>query len=81
MVILTCNASAELPGLFLSAITVDRFGRKLAMAIMFVLAWVFLLPLVFHQSAKVTTALLFGARMFSMGTFTVACIYAPEVSP
>lgn len=71
----------ELPGILLSAIIVDRFGRKLSMAFMFVLACIFLLPLVFHQHATLTTALLFGARMCAIGTFTVAAIYAPEVSP
>ncbi|KAJ6863760.1 hypothetical protein NC652_040347 [Populus alba x Populus x berolinensis] len=72
---------AELPGILLSAIIVDRFGRKLSMAFMFVLACIFLLPLIFHQLATLTTALLFGARMCAIGTFTVASIYAPEVYP
>nr|XP_034888731.1 organic cation/carnitine transporter 7-like isoform X2 [Populus alba] len=72
---------AELPGILLSAIIVDRFGRKLSMAFMFVLACIFLLPLIFHQHATLTTALLFGARMCAIGTFTVASIYAPEVYP
>ncbi|XP_057998219.1 organic cation/carnitine transporter 7-like isoform X3 [Hevea brasiliensis] len=72
---------SELPGILLSVVIVDRFGRKPAMTIMFILAWVFLLPLVSSQSAILTTGLLFGARMFSMGTFTVACIYAPELYP
>lgn len=71
----------ELPGILLSAVIVDRFGRKLSMAFMFVLAFIFLLPLVTRQRATLTTALLFGARMCSIGTFTVASIYAPEVSP
>lgn len=72
---------AELPGILLSAVIVDRFGRKLSMAFMFVLACIFLLPLVTRQRATLTTALLFGARMCSIGTFTVAAIYAPEVYP
>ncbi|XP_050217766.1 organic cation/carnitine transporter 7-like [Mercurialis annua] len=72
---------AELPGLLLSAIMVDRYGRKLSMAIMFISAWILLLPLVSPQSNILTTGLLFGARMFFMGTFTVACIYAPELYP
>ncbi|CAK7345862.1 unnamed protein product [Dovyalis caffra] len=72
---------AELPSLLLSAITVDRIGRKLSIAFMFVLACIFLLPLVYHQSATLTTALLFGARMFSKGTHTVASIYASEIYP
>ncbi|EEF34357.1 organic cation/carnitine transporter 7 [Ricinus communis] len=72
---------AELPGILLSAMMVDRFGRKLSMAIMFIFAWIFLLPLVSRQSDILTTGLLFGARMFSLGTFTVASIYAPELYP
>ncbi|KAJ6296486.1 hypothetical protein OIU77_005546 [Salix suchowensis] len=72
---------AELPGILLSAVIVDRFGRKLSMAFMFVLACIFLLPLVIRQHATLTTALLFGARMCTIGTFTVAGIYAPEVYP
>lgn len=69
----------EFPGLLLSAVTVDKMGRKLSMTLMFVLACIFLLPLLFHQSAIVTTVLLFGARMCATGTITVATIYAPEV--
>ncbi|KAJ4829214.1 hypothetical protein Tsubulata_024523 [Turnera subulata] len=72
---------AEVPGLLLSAVLVDRVGRKLSMAMMFVLACISLLPLISHQSAYVTTALLFGARMCAIGTFTVASIYAPELYP
>ncbi|XVF47571.1 hypothetical protein PTKIN_Ptkin03bG0120100 [Pterospermum kingtungense] len=72
---------AELPGLLLSAMLIDRVGRKQSMAFMFALAFIFLLPLLSHQSAVLTTCLLFGARMCTMGTFTVACIYAPELYP
>ncbi|KAL4319962.1 hypothetical protein GQ457_18G004880 [Hibiscus cannabinus] len=72
---------AELPGLFLSAALVDRVGRKKSMTFLFILAFIFLLPLLTHQSAVVTTCLLFGARMNAMGTFTVASIYAPELYP
>ncbi|KAK2972694.1 hypothetical protein RJ640_025545 [Escallonia rubra] len=72
---------AELPGLVLSAFIVDRVGRKLSMEIMFALGFILLLPLVTHQNEILTTASLFGARMFISATFTVACIYAPEVYP
>lgn len=72
---------AELPGLVLSAFIVDKVGRKLSMEIMFILGFVLLLPLVIHQGEFMTTALLFGARMFISATFIVACIYAPEVYP
>ncbi|CAK7345850.1 unnamed protein product, partial [Dovyalis caffra] len=70
---------AELPGLLLSAVIVDRLGRKLSMAFMLVLCCIFVLPLLFHQSANLTTAMLFGARMCVTGSFTIATLYAPEV--
>lgn len=72
---------AEFPGLVLSAIIVDKLGRKFSMAIMLLLGFVLLLPLVSQKGEILTTASLFGARMFISATFTVACIYAPEVYP
>ncbi|PPD84584.1 hypothetical protein GOBAR_DD18472 [Gossypium barbadense] len=75
------TSMAELPGLLLSAILVDRVGRKHSMAIMFGLAFIFLTPLLIQQPAVLTTCLLFGARMNAMGTFTVASIYSPELYP
>ncbi|KAE8733128.1 organic cation/carnitine transporter 7-like isoform X1 [Hibiscus syriacus] len=56
----------------------DEVGRKQSMAIMFGLAFIFLLPLLAHQPSVLTTFLLFGARMNAMGTFTVASIYSPS---
>ncbi|KAE9452297.1 hypothetical protein C3L33_15798, partial [Rhododendron williamsianum] len=69
----------EVPGLLLSAATVDKFGRKLSMSAMFFLCSIFLLPLVFHQAPGLTTGLLFGARTCITATFTIVYIYAPEV--
>ncbi|XVE71003.1 hypothetical protein DITRI_Ditri10aG0114900 [Diplodiscus trichospermus] len=73
--------ATELPGLLFSAILVDMVGPKQPMAIMFVSAFIFPLPLLTHQSAVLTTCLLFGARMCALGTFTVACICSPELHP
>ncbi|XVF74908.1 hypothetical protein PTKIN_Ptkin13bG0148000 [Pterospermum kingtungense] len=72
---------AEFPGLLLSAATVDRYGRKFSMSVMFFLCCIFLLPLVFHQPQSLTTGLLFGARICITATFTVVYIYAPEIYP
>ncbi|KAG5535880.1 hypothetical protein RHGRI_023601 [Rhododendron griersonianum] len=82
IVLLTSELSSgqKLPGVVLSAILVDRIGRKLSMVIMFALGCIFLLPLVFHQK-EILTCLLFGVRMCIMGTITVANIYAPEIYP
>ncbi|XP_023739636.1 organic cation/carnitine transporter 7 isoform X1 [Lactuca sativa] len=72
---------AELPGLGLAAIILDRLGRKISMKIMFLAGFILLLPLVVHQNQIMTTTFLFGARMFISTSFIVACIYAPEVYP
>ncbi|KAH7515230.1 hypothetical protein FEM48_Zijuj10G0004900 [Ziziphus jujuba var. spinosa] len=72
---------AELPGLLISAATVDRLGRKLSMSSMFFLCCIFLFPLVVHQPQELTTGLLFGARICITATFTIVYIYAPEIYP
>ncbi|WCJ32090.1 Synaptic vesicle 2-related protein [Euphorbia peplus] len=72
---------AEFPGLVISAVTVDKLGRKVSMAGMFFVCVIVLLPLVVQQPAAVTTALLFGARICITGTFAVVYVYAPEIYP
>nr|GMD85273.1 organic cation/carnitine transporter 7-like [Ipomoea batatas] len=72
---------AELPGLVLSAVLVDKAGRKMSLVLMYGAGFLFLLPLVIHEHEFLTTVLLFGARMCFIGTFTVAGIYCPEIYP
>lgn len=72
---------AEFPGLLISAAIVDKLGRKLSMSSMLFLCCIFLLPLVVHQPAGLTTSLLFGARICITASFTIIYIYAPEVYP
>lgn len=72
---------AELPGLILSAFLVDKVGRRISMLLMYLFGFMFLLPLMFHHYKIWTTALLFGARMFINGNFTVAGVYCPEIYP
>ncbi|KAH9620545.1 hypothetical protein KSS87_012651 [Heliosperma pusillum] len=72
---------AEFPGLVVSALIVDRVGRKASMAGLFFLCCIFMMPLVVHQSDGVTTTLLFGARACISGCFTIIYIYAPEIYP
>lgn len=74
------SIALELPGLILAAVIVDRLGRKVSMAALLFLCFVFMLPLVTHQPDGLTTALLFGARACIMGSFTLMFLYAPEVS-
>ncbi|XP_047325336.1 organic cation/carnitine transporter 7-like isoform X2 [Impatiens glandulifera] len=75
------SSLAEFPGLVISAIILDRVGRKHSMAIMLTVGLFLLLPLAWQQSQNLTMTLLFCARMFVSATFTVACIYTPEVYP
>uniref|UniRef100_A0A0E0D3Z5 Major facilitator superfamily (MFS) profile domain-containing protein n=1 Tax=Oryza meridionalis TaxID=40149 RepID=A0A0E0D3Z5_9ORYZ len=72
---------AEVPGLILSAVLVDWFGRKASMWFMLFTCCAFIGPLVLQQNELLTTVLLFGARAVAMGSFTVLCLYAPEVYP
>ncbi|XP_011093921.1 organic cation/carnitine transporter 7 isoform X2 [Sesamum indicum] len=72
---------AELPGLILSAILVDKVGRKISMVLMYSFGFISLLPLMFHQNELLTTSLLFGARMCFIGNFKIAGIYCPEIYP
>ncbi|MFS7981527.1 putative major facilitator, sugar transporter, major facilitator superfamily [Helianthus anomalus] len=72
---------AELPGLGLAAILLDRVGRKISMVIMLVSGFVLLLPLIVHQNEVITTGSLFGSRMFISASFIIVLIYAPEVYP
>ncbi|KAJ1294440.1 hypothetical protein BS78_01G146800 [Paspalum vaginatum] len=72
---------AEVPGLILSAVLVDWFGRKASMWSMMFACCAFLGPLIHTQNELLTTALLFGGRACAMGSFTVLCLYAPEVYP
>ncbi|ESW07870.1 hypothetical protein PHAVU_010G165500 [Phaseolus vulgaris] len=72
---------AELPGLLLSAVAVDKLGRKLSMSSMFFMCSIFLLPLVFYLPEGLTTGLLFLARICITATFTIVYIYAPEMYP
>ncbi|CAL4943307.1 unnamed protein product [Urochloa decumbens] len=72
---------AEAPGLILSALLVDWFGRKATMCCLMFACCAFLGPILFHQNELFTTTLLFGARACGMGGTTVLCLYAPEVYP
>ncbi|PIN03609.1 Synaptic vesicle transporter SV2 (major facilitator superfamily) [Handroanthus impetiginosus] len=72
---------AELPGLILSAVLVDRIGRRNSMLLMYSFGFILLLPLMFHHNELITTSLLFGARMCIIGNYTVAGIYCPEFYP
>ncbi|XP_060189534.1 organic cation/carnitine transporter 7-like isoform X2 [Lycium barbarum] len=75
------NSLAEIPGILLSAILVEKVGRKFTMALMYALYFLFLLPLLAPQLPALTTALLFGARAFIMGSSITVCVYCEEIYP
>ncbi|CAM0145746.1 unnamed protein product [Urochloa decumbens] len=75
------SSFAEIPGSLLSAMVVDRYGRRLSMASMLFTSCVFLFPLVFSRAEILTTISLFGARLCIAASFTIVYIYAPEIYP
>ncbi|VAI11581.1 unnamed protein product [Triticum turgidum subsp. durum] len=72
---------SEIPGLILSAVLVEWFGRKATMSCLLFTCCAFLAPLLLRQSELWTTGLLFGARACAMGSSIVLCLYALEVYP
>jgi MFS family permease len=71
---------AEFPGVILSALIVERLGRKKTVAIFFILcgASLYLLLIVRRQSV-VALVMIMTARMFIEGCYSVLWAYSPEV--
>jgi len=77
--ITTC---AELPGLILSALIVDRMGRKFTQSFEFGLCGIFfLLLMVPDLSYEFSLLCACLSRMFIMGSFSTTYVYTPEVYP
>lgn len=74
------SAAAELPGLFLAALVVDRVGRRRSLGGALSLDCVFTLPLLAYATmpAAAETFSLFASRCFAFAAFTVLYVYAPE---
>uniref|UniRef100_A0ACD5UUC4 Uncharacterized protein n=1 Tax=Avena sativa TaxID=4498 RepID=A0ACD5UUC4_AVESA len=75
------SSFAEIPGSIVSAMIVDRVGRRLSMASMLFTSCIFLFPLVFSRTEILTRISLFGARLCIAASFTIVYIYAPEIYP
>ncbi|KAG9153504.1 hypothetical protein Leryth_019783 [Lithospermum erythrorhizon] len=75
------NSLAEFPSALFAAVVVDWAGRKLSLVMTSTLSFILLVPLVCQQSEIVTTALLFGARLFITSGTMVLAVYASEVYP
>ncbi|KAG8376300.1 hypothetical protein BUALT_Bualt09G0048900 [Buddleja alternifolia] len=72
---------AELQGLILAVVLIDRLGRKLSVETLTMLSVVLILPLLSHQNGTVTVSLLIGVRMFLSAAFSTLGVYAKEVYP
>ncbi|GJP32024.1 hypothetical protein CLOM_g16569 [Closterium sp. NIES-68] len=85
------TSAAELPGLLLSALIVDRVGRRTTIATMLAVASLALLPLLLHSllpdfsilalaaRPSAVVAALFVARAAIMGSFQTLFMFAPEL--
>uniref|UniRef100_A0A915ALZ4 Major facilitator superfamily (MFS) profile domain-containing protein n=1 Tax=Parascaris univalens TaxID=6257 RepID=A0A915ALZ4_PARUN len=74
---------AEFPGLILTAITIEWFGRKVTMGIEFGVFAIFTFLLLFclSRSRRTVTTFIFIARAFISGAFQCAYVYTPEIYP
>lgn len=72
---------AELPGLVIACLTVERYGRKASLGSMLMATGLFMAPLWRVLSQTWTMALMFGARSCIMGAFSILWAYAPELYP
>ncbi|CAM6095034.1 unnamed protein product [Calypogeia fissa] len=76
-VLITCIA--ELPGLVVACLIVDKFGRKISLAVLLIACGLFSLPLVTPLTEVATNVLMFGSRSCIMGGFSILWAYAPEL--
>ncbi|KAF7283998.1 synaptic vesicle 2-related protein [Rhynchophorus ferrugineus] len=73
---------AEFPGIFITILIIERFGRKKTMAVQFVIYAVCCCFLVVCPGKRaILTIMLFLARGIIAGVFQAAYVYTPEVYP
>ncbi|XP_024368939.1 organic cation/carnitine transporter 7 [Physcomitrium patens] len=72
---------AELPGLLVACLIVERYGRKASLGALLLGTSLFVAPLWKPLSEMATTSLMFGARSCIMGAFSILWAYAPELYP
>lgn len=72
---------AEVPGVLLSGLFVDTWGRRPLMGSTLILTAIFTFPLVLDISTNLSQLFLFISRMFIVCSFTVIFIYTPEAYP
>ncbi|EFO92676.1 hypothetical protein CRE_16349 [Caenorhabditis remanei] len=72
---------AEFPGLIITVLIIEWFGRKKTMALEYAIFAVFTFLLYFCLDRFTVTVLIFVARAFISGAFQCAYVYTPEVYP
>lgn len=75
------TAIAEIPGLLLAGILVDKIGRKRSLTTMMSICSVCFLLLAIEQAGTLATVVQFAARASAMASFTLSYIYVSEVYP
>uniref|UniRef100_A0A8R1HUC3 MFS domain-containing protein n=1 Tax=Caenorhabditis japonica TaxID=281687 RepID=A0A8R1HUC3_CAEJA len=72
---------AEFPGLIITVLIIEWFGRKKTMAVEYAIFAIFTFLLYFCLDRFTVTVLIFVARAFISGAFQCAYVYTPEVYP
>ncbi|XP_068191236.1 synaptic vesicle 2-related protein-like isoform X2 [Antennarius striatus] len=72
---------AEVPGVLVFLLIIDRVGRRKSIAACFFMFSLFILPLYACIGRVAVIIFIFTARAFITGGFQVVCVYTPEVFP
>ncbi|XP_015240506.1 synaptic vesicle 2-related protein [Cyprinodon tularosa] len=72
---------SEFPGLLVTLWAIDRLGRRMTMALCFLVFSLCIIPLYGCVGRVSMTVLIFVARAFIAGGFQAAYVYTPEVYP
>ncbi|KAK6739802.1 hypothetical protein RB195_008352 [Necator americanus] len=78
---LLSTTMAEFPGLIITVVIIEWFGRKKTMALEFAVFSLFTFALYFCLDRFTVTTMIFVARAFISGAFQCAYVYTPEVYP
>lgn len=77
--VIVITTFAEIPGLVLVALLMNRVGRKRSQAIAFFGSGIFVGLLLLDASIAFSTMSAFGARALIYGAFAATLAYTPEV--
>eukprot|EP01119_Soliformovum_irregulare_P018391 TRINITY_DN5623_c0_g1_i1.p1 TRINITY_DN5623_c0_g1~~TRINITY_DN5623_c0_g1_i1.p1 ORF type:complete len:485 (-),score=106.20 TRINITY_DN5623_c0_g1_i1:41-1327(-) len=75
------TTTAELPGLLIAGLMIEKIGRKWTQSIQFGLCSLFTLLLIVEVDKWTALVFASGARLFIMGAYSTTYVYTPEVYP